>query len=508
MMQRKFDLNIEKILENWEVHDAVREIIANAIDEQHISHTKSIEISKDSQNRWHIRDFGRGIRYEHLTQNENEEKLNAQGTIGKFGIGLKDALATFDRRGVQVSLKSKYGEITIGKSSKQNFSDLVTLHAYISDPTEPGFLGTDVVLSNVADDEIHNAKNLFLVFSGETILEETPYGQVLSKKGPPARIYINGVRVAEEGNFLFSYNITSLTAAIRKAMNRERSNVGRTAYADRVKTILLSCSKWEVANALITDLKNFSYGQKHDELNWIDVQQHAATILNKAENVVFVTPGEIEKAADIIEEAKETGHTLVVIPEVLKEKVTGTTSANTAFVTAKDIEQNPHLVEDLKENKQSVIIVPDAVKQTAQQIERTVGQEVRDFTQYVAKREENFEFSFVQPSQLLPAERAVFDLQSRVFALIRGRPAPVREILISETMQRDNYTYRPANGLWLPSQGRIVIKRSVLTSRAEFVATLLHETAHAISRAPDASRAFEDELTRLLGIIGSKSLEN
>ena len=27
---KKFDLNIEKVLENWEIHHAIREIIANA----------------------------------------------------------------------------------------------------------------------------------------------------------------------------------------------------------------------------------------------------------------------------------------------------------------------------------------------------------------------------------------------------------------------------------------------------------------------------------------------
>ena len=34
---KKFDLNIEKILENWETHHAIREIIANASDEQQLS---------------------------------------------------------------------------------------------------------------------------------------------------------------------------------------------------------------------------------------------------------------------------------------------------------------------------------------------------------------------------------------------------------------------------------------------------------------------------------------
>lgn len=37
---REFDLNIEKILENWEVYHAIREIIANALDEQILTRTK------------------------------------------------------------------------------------------------------------------------------------------------------------------------------------------------------------------------------------------------------------------------------------------------------------------------------------------------------------------------------------------------------------------------------------------------------------------------------------
>lgn len=49
------------------------------------------------------------------------------------------------------------------------------------------------------------------------------------------------VKVAEETNFLFSYNITSLNAQIKKALNRERTNVGRTAYTGRIKDILKEC---------------------------------------------------------------------------------------------------------------------------------------------------------------------------------------------------------------------------------------------------------------------------
>lgn len=92
--EREFDLNIEKILENWENYHAIREIIANALDEQIITQTKDIEIKQSNDGWWHIIDYGRGLNYHHLTQNENEEKLSNDKLIGRFGVGLKDALAT------------------------------------------------------------------------------------------------------------------------------------------------------------------------------------------------------------------------------------------------------------------------------------------------------------------------------------------------------------------------------------------------------------------------------
>lgn len=69
---KEFDLNIEIILENWEVYHAIRDIISNALDEQILTGTQDIQIIKKNNER-HIIDFGRGINYHHLTQNENEE---------------------------------------------------------------------------------------------------------------------------------------------------------------------------------------------------------------------------------------------------------------------------------------------------------------------------------------------------------------------------------------------------------------------------------------------------
>ena len=169
--KREFDLNIEKILENWKVYHAVREIIANALDEQIITGTADISIFSDDWNNWHIVDYGRGLNYHHLTQNENEEKLQNDKLIGRFGVGLKDALATLYRHNVKVTITSKYGIITLKQASKSGFEDIVTLHAEIRDSNNPKMVGTDFCLEGCTNADIEKAKALFLKFSSEKKLE-------------------------------------------------------------------------------------------------------------------------------------------------------------------------------------------------------------------------------------------------------------------------------------------------------------------------------------------------
>ncbi len=455
---KKFDLNIEKVLENWETYHAIREIVANALDEQILAKSKDIEITQGKDGCWHIRDFGRGLKYEHLTQKENDEKLGHPNLIGKFGVGLKDSLATFDRRGVKVHIKSRFGDITLDKSVKHDFDDIVTLHACISEPSDPDIIGTDFILEGCTPTDIKKAKALFLKFSGESLLEQTQFGEVLSSSGQVSRIYINGVRVAEEENFLFSYNITALTAAISKALNRERTNVGRTAYSDRVKAILLSCKDQAVAQTLVDDLHHFEAGTLHDELKWTDVSVHATKTLNASSaKVVFMTPAELIHAGKYVEEARSSGYQIVTIPENVRDKISG----------QKDLSGKP----------------------------------IQDLSQFKQTWNESCSFKFVNRNKLTPSERAVYDATPEIVALIGGLPNNVKDIKVSETMRMEAYAFVEAVGLWDPPN--IIIKRTQLRSLEEYAGTLLHEIAHARSGAPDISSEFEHSLTELLGKTGS-----
>lgn len=289
-IMRYFDLNIEKVLESWTNADAIREIIANALDEKQLTNTRDISIFKDDNLRWHIVDYGRGIQSKHFTQNENPEKQNAKNLIGKFGVGLKDALGVLYNNRIVVTIDSKFGHITLQMAQKEGFS-IKTLHAVFDEPVDSNRIGTEFVFEGLEDEEVEVAKRMFLVFNNEKLLETTRYGQVyLRLPNHPGYIYINGVRVAEEDNFLFSYNITELNAKIKKALNRERSNVGRSAYTDSVKKILLSSESEDVLKMLVEDLDNLLKGTAKDESSWVDVTSYATKILNEKGGFIFMTP--------------------------------------------------------------------------------------------------------------------------------------------------------------------------------------------------------------------------
>lgn len=71
-------------------------------------------------------------------------------------------------------------------------------------------------------------------------------------------------------------------------MNRERTNVGRSAYFERIKNILISAEDDTVLEMLTDNLEELSSGKQSDELKWVEVQKHAVKHLNARENTVLL----------------------------------------------------------------------------------------------------------------------------------------------------------------------------------------------------------------------------
>ena len=458
---KEFDLNIEKVLENWTVAHAIREIIANALDEQILTGTDDIEIYRDNAGRWHIRDYGRGIKYQHLTQNENEEKQTHPRLIGKFGVGLKDALATFDRNGIGVTIDSRHGHITIGQSTKHGFADITTLHAYIDKPHDKNMVGTDFCLTGCTESDIWDAKKLFLRFTDIEVLETTEYGDVLEKRGLVGEIFIHGIKVVDEPNFLFSYNITALNATLRKALNRERTNVGRTAYSDRIRSILLSAKSEAVLSVFTENLTQMSNGKQADELKWVDVQAHAVRHLSARKETVYVTPEEIQRSSGaVLEVIRNSGKQPVFVTEVVKQKIADTTDMN--------------------------------------------GRQISTIQSVVAQYNNSFQYEFVSCDSLSAAEKAVFDLHRQLLRETHSKVKP-EQIKIAQSLRPD-FPTDSFGGVWDAEKELVIIRRDMLRSPAVFCGVLIHELTHADTGFDDIDRSFETALSRWIGHFAWKVL--
>jgi hypothetical protein len=442
------------------VPEAIREVIANALDEQALTGTAEPRIVK-RRDGWHITDAGRGLRYQHLTQNESPEKRRkADLVVGKFGVGLKDALATFHRRGIEVTIRSPHGDITLRRAAKKDFADVKTLHAAITRPSNPRRRGTDFGFQGLARADMAAARDYFLRFAGDAELERTSLGSILKRPDDePARIYVKGVRVALEEQFLFSYNITSTTAQLQRALNRERTNVGRTAYQDRVKAILLKAKSAPVAEELVKDLTRIPLGTNHDEVTWLDVQEQAVRILAAKGKTVFVSAQQMFTMGSTVQEARADGYKVVVIPDRLLARVP----------KLRDINGNPIL----------------------------------DIRGFIQAWNASFSYDFVDPATLDKKERESWEILPQLVRLAGDHANRVKQVRISNTMRLDEGAYE-TEGVW--DSPNIVLKRSVLDSPRHFARVVLHEIAHASSGANHGSLAFMAAIDDLAGIAAVQAV--
>jgi len=466
-MDKPFDLNMEEVLENWEPFHAIREVIANALDEQLISNTDEIEIFEDENgNGWHIRDFGRGIEIEHFTQNENPEKFEGPpGIIGKFGVGMKDALATLHRHEIHPKIMSAHGTYTITMHQKEGFDEIETLHVMFDDNGND-LEGTDFFLEGTTEEQIDAAKDLFLKFNDTQVLEQTKYGSVLESVADDAsnRVYINGVLASEEENFLFSYNITNLTKSMRKALNRERTNVGRSTYTERIKSILKSVKSEGVLSELAEQVRQRSTGEQCDEVKWADVAQVGIQALAKLDDKVI-------------------------------------------YATEEQLLGNPDYLGDIQLDGYTIITVSDSDRQ------RITGGDAITFDDYVHDFQDTFEFEFVDPDALSSDEKEIFDKTSQILDLVGWSKSERPSVRISETMRRETDTstgslvMHDAAGTYSLANG-IIILRTKLSSLSDYASILLHEAAHASSGATDATRDFENKLTQYLGRTAEAAIDD
>jgi hypothetical protein len=244
-METSFDLNIGDMARQWTLSHAIRELIANALDEHTLFNPEAdIEIywNKDS---WTIRDYGQGLNYHSFVFSHNMQKFDdSSSTIGKFGVGLKDALAVFERERVKVEIISKHGRFTFQR--KEKCKDITTLHAIMEPTTQPDMEGTWVLLrGNIPYEAMQEAKTFFLRYNDKLkVVKSSKFGTVYKSSETDChgeivnRIYYNGHLIDTPKGFCFSYNIIKGDKKLNAHITRERFAIKKSAYMDRIVTIL------------------------------------------------------------------------------------------------------------------------------------------------------------------------------------------------------------------------------------------------------------------------------
>lgn len=440
-MSQFLDLNIKEILQDWSVSDALRELIANAYDEQKLSKTSKPTISYDhSKREVTIIDFGRGIKPHHFIQNEDKEKNQSEVVMGKFGIGLKDAISTLFRHGKQVVFYSQFGSFKPVEQLKQGLSDQTTT-IHIEYTTNSHWnSGTKIIVSNVNETDFHQALSNFLESQPQVLLSSSSKGQIYKKAGIAA-IYYNGMKISTDDQFIFSYNILSANTKLKKSLNRERKLLSRDAYREIVIAILKSCinkENQELINLILDKRDDYPNG----EWSFLEVKKLIIENTNKA--LLLAAPDVQER---YLLYAKQEGKDLIYVSNRDYNKM-----LNDDYVREKT---SDYFGEQFISNYEADVVNMDELNL----------QEKQNWEWVLAK---------VKKLSLSWSKWAWYSNQTK-WVIIKEHPN--------------------AEGITNFNPLEVQIVRKILSEQSRLFNVVIHEICHITSQALDGTLEFEQELT-------------
>lgn len=279
----KIDLNIgQAYLSEWNESMAIRELIANAIDE---TNDGKIDIKRLSKDKWSITNIGNEIKPENFVINEGDKALFIK----------------------------------------------------IYNNTEE-WTGTEIILDKCGDSFIEEAKAHFLIYreNNYKVLDRTKYGDVLleNSKGQNGTIYLNGIKIAYENTFLYSYNIKIEEDTLKKGISRERCNLSREIYKDSLKRIINDIKSEEVLNGYYNKIIKTRDGSLSGELVYKDTQLRTIEyrLKNKYNLVIFPSERKVNLVSLYTELSLKEGITVIsllnkyynklkVVPELIESNI-------------------------------------------------------------------------------------------------------------------------------------------------------------------------------------------
>lgn len=169
--------------------------------------------------------------------------------------------------------------------------------------------------------------------------------------------------------------------------------------------------------------------------------------------------------------------------------------------------QHPDMVDQARNSGHEIITIPENLKYKIQGSSDFSGNPIIDIGQFVEDYNSSFDFTFIDPNKLSDKEKAIYILTPRIIELFGGQPYKVKSIKISSTMKKDFFGEVETLGCWDEKTSSIVLSRKILISIADYSGILIHELIHAKTGQFDVTREFETSLTKILGQLCSRILE-
>ena len=423
-----------KYVKGWDIPKAIREVIQNYLDSR-----KEFEcdgyINQDQETGLvTVKDYGPGLELRHMALGISEKSGDA---IGKYGEGLKLALLVMAREGRYIEVKAN-GKIIRPEIEKSE-----------------GY-GTEVLVLKVEDMEpCHAALHIGTTIRFECTREELESGKqyfeayLTAKSGfrwmeqgkislPAGYIYINGARVGNIENALFSYHLNeSETGDIG---NRDREVIDQDQLKSHVRHVLAHISSLAVMKELIAAaIDNPSAWEIETGINHYCIPHNSKRVWKRAANEVLGADVVLGGNEEADREASYKGHQVVHIRawawDMALQQIGVKTSAQAA--------------------------------QSRATIHRVAIQ------------------------NLTGEERSVLNKARKI---VKENYNEIGKLAVAESL-----AYKTGDatleGLYDRREDRIYIKRSVLQNLAHAVHVLLHEAVHKYSRADDCTSEFERALT-------------
>lgn len=214
-MVQKFELSItSNYAHNWEVQDALRELIQNAIDQQVQVSGNDMDIKYIEEDETLVISNKKSVLEKKSLLLGYSSKQDDEDTIGQFGEGYKIAMLVLLREGKSVTIKN-YGNREIWTSK------LVKSRKYDGEKVLTVFVNTEakwakiphndleIVVEGITPSEYSELVSRTLQLQNDLIRDYIPtsYGDILLDDEHKGMVFVNGLYVTDMPGFKYGYSI-------------------------------------------------------------------------------------------------------------------------------------------------------------------------------------------------------------------------------------------------------------------------------------------------------------